>query len=105
MEAIQSVGGQAIVTADHGNADKMMEADGSPFTAHTTNPVPFIVVKEGDFKLAEGGILADVAPTLLDMMGIESPPRWKARALSSSRKTVKGAGLFFAIGLDNLALQ
>ncbi|HOK81757.1 MAG TPA: 2,3-bisphosphoglycerate-independent phosphoglycerate mutase [Clostridia bacterium] len=81
IEAIQSVGGQAIVTADHGNADKMMEADGSPFTAHTTNPVPFIVVKEGDFKLAEGGILADVAPTLLDMMGIEKPAEMEGKSL------------------------
>lgn len=73
VTAILEEGGEAIVTADHGNADKMIADDGSPFTAHTTNPVPFIVVRDGDFELKEGGILADVAPTLLKMMDVAIP--------------------------------
>lgn len=73
VTAILSEGGEVIVTADHGNADKMIADDGSPFTAHTTNPVPFIVVRDGDFELKEGGILADVAPTLLKMMDVAIP--------------------------------
>ncbi|MDD3946274.1 MAG: 2,3-bisphosphoglycerate-independent phosphoglycerate mutase [Clostridia bacterium] len=81
IEAILSIGGSAIVTADHGNADKMYDCNGCPFTAHTTNPVPFVVVKDGDFTLAEGGKLADVAPTLLDMMGISQPVEMEGRSL------------------------
>lgn len=81
VDAILSVGGQAIVTADHGNADKMFEHDGTPFTAHTTNPVPLIVVKDGDFALRDGGILADVAPTLLQMMGIAQPVEMTGKTL------------------------
>lgn len=81
VEAIQSVGGNAIVTSDHGNADKMHEDDGSPFTAHTTNPVPFIVIKDGNFGLLEGGILADVAPTMLDIMGIVKPSEMTGHSL------------------------
>lgn len=73
VTAILEEGGEAIVTADHGNADKMIADDGTPFTAHTTNPVPFIVVRDGDFALKEGGILADVAPTLLKMMDVAIP--------------------------------
>lgn len=73
VTAILEEGGEAIVTADHGNADKMIADDGTPFTAHTTNPVPFIVVRDGDFKLLDGGILADVAPTLLKMMDVAIP--------------------------------
>lgn len=81
VEAIKAVGGNAIVTSDHGNADKMHEDDGSPFTAHTTNPVPFIVVKDGTFGLLEGGILADVAPTMLDIMGIAKPAEMTGHSL------------------------
>ena len=82
IDAILSVGGEAIVTADHGNADKMYE-DGStkPFTAHSTNPVPLVVVKDGQFELREGGVLADVAPTMLKMMGIEQPVEMTGKAL------------------------
>ncbi len=82
IEAILSVGGEAIVTADHGNADKMYE-DGStkPFTAHSTNPVPLVVVKDGQFDLREGGVLADVAPTMLKMMGIAQPVEMTGKAL------------------------
>lgn len=76
-------GGAAIVTADHGNADKMLAEDGSPFTAHTTNLVPFIVVGNGfeNAKLREGGILADVAPTLLDMMEVPVPAEMSGKSL------------------------
>jgi len=58
----------------------MLEADGSPFTAHTTNPVPFIVVGE-DCKLREGGVLADIAPTILQVMGLEQPAEMTGKSL------------------------
>jgi 2,3-bisphosphoglycerate-independent phosphoglycerate mutase len=70
--AIADMGGVSLITADHGNADKMMESDGSPFTAHTTNVVPFIVVGY-DCKLRDTGKLADIAPTMLEIMGVEVP--------------------------------
>ncbi|MBR1824056.1 MAG: 2,3-bisphosphoglycerate-independent phosphoglycerate mutase [Ruminococcus sp.] len=80
VDAILAKGGAALITADHGNADKMMEPDGSPFTAHTTNPVPLIAVGvEG--KLAEGGVLADLAPTMLDIMGVEQPAEMTGKSL------------------------
>lgn len=72
VEAIKKMGGVALITADHGNADKMVDADGSPFTAHTTNPVPFCVVGY-DCQLRDGGRLADIAPTMLQIMGLEQP--------------------------------
>ncbi len=83
VDKILSLGGNAIITADHGNADKMLESDGSPFTAHTTNKVPLIVVgKEFEGrKLREGGILADIAPTLLDMMGEKVPSEMTGKSL------------------------
>ena len=83
VDKILSKGGSAIITADHGNADKMEEADGSPFTAHTTNKVPFIVVGEEfkNKKLRDGGILADVAPTLLDMMDVKVPEEMTGKTL------------------------
>ena len=72
VDAILEMGGVAMITADHGNADKMFEEDGSPFTAHTTNPVPFCVVNY-DCKLREGGRLADIAPTMLKVLGLPQP--------------------------------
>ena len=80
IDAILSVGGQALITADHGNADKMADIDGKPFTAHTTAPVPLILVGSNK-KLADGGILADIAPTMLDMMGIEKPVEMTGKSL------------------------
>ena len=72
VEAALKMGGAAIITADHGNADKMSESDGTPFTAHTTNPVPFCVVGY-PCELREGGRLCDISPTMLKMMGIPQP--------------------------------
>jgi 2,3-bisphosphoglycerate-independent phosphoglycerate mutase len=82
VNAIRARGGVALITADHGNAEKMVDADGStPFTAHTLDPVPLIVVAFGVSGLADGGILADVAPTLLDLIGIPIPSEWTGRSL------------------------
>jgi 2,3-bisphosphoglycerate-independent phosphoglycerate mutase len=79
--AVQGSGGVCIVTSDHGNADNMLEPDGSPNTAHSTNPVPLIVTREG-LRLRDGGILADVAPTVLELLGIEQPPEMTGRSLT-----------------------
>ena len=80
LAAVHGLGGACIVTADHGNAEHMIEPDGSPNTAHTTNPVPFIVTVPG-LGLASGGILADVAPTALAMLGVEQPKEMTGRSL------------------------
>jgi 2,3-bisphosphoglycerate-independent phosphoglycerate mutase len=72
VDLITQKGGHAIITADHGNADEVVTLEGNPMTAHTTNPVPVIVTKEGD-ELREDGILADLAPTMLDLLGVEKP--------------------------------
>jgi 2,3-bisphosphoglycerate-independent phosphoglycerate mutase len=80
--AILKNGGKAIITADHGNAEKMYEADGSPYTAHTvSNPVPFIVVGCGKIGLRSDGNLSDIAPTMLDMMGIEQPEEMTGKSM------------------------
>ena len=73
MEATLKMGGVMFLTADHGNAEKMMNPDGSPFTAHSTNKVPFAVIGAGDVKLREGGCLADIAPTMLPFIGLPVP--------------------------------
>lgn len=70
IDAIHAKGGSAIVTADHGNADEVITTDGMPMTAHTTNPVPVIITKP-DLILREGGILADLAPTMLKLLELE----------------------------------
>jgi 2,3-bisphosphoglycerate-independent phosphoglycerate mutase len=67
VEAVHESGGACVITADHGNADNMLEPDGSPNTAHSMNPVPLIVTADVG-ELREGGILADVAPTVLELM-------------------------------------
>ena len=80
VDATLAMGGAVIITADHGNADKMYEDDGSPFTAHTTNLVPFVVVGY-DCKLREGGVLADIAPTILKIAGIEQPSQMTGKSI------------------------
>jgi 2,3-bisphosphoglycerate-independent phosphoglycerate mutase len=72
IEAVSARGGVCLVTADHGNAETMLNPDGSPHTAHTTNPVPLIVTDHG-VRLREGGRLADIAPTALDLLGVPAP--------------------------------
>ena len=83
VDKILSMGGSAIITADHGNADKMIDENGKPFTAHTTNLVPLIVAGEKfkGKKLRDGGKLCDIAPTLLDMMGIDKPKEMSGNSL------------------------
>jgi len=80
-EAVLAKGGKVIITADHGNADKMLEEDGTPFTAHTTFPVPFIVLGQGDCKLRETGVLADIAPTMLQMMNLPQPSEMSGQSM------------------------
>jgi len=72
VEAILEAGGVALITADHGNADVVRNPDDTPNTAHTTNPVPFIVTRKGA-ELRDGGILADIAPTMLQLLGVQQP--------------------------------
>ena len=81
VEAVQATGGVCVVTADHGNADHMLEPDGSPNTAHSRNPVPLIVTQPG-LALRDGGILADVAPTVLDLLGLDQPEAMTGRPLA-----------------------
>ena len=70
--AVKEMGGCILLTADHGNADRMVDTDGTPFTAHTTNPVPFCVINH-PCQLREGGRLADIAPTMLKVLGLPQP--------------------------------
>ena len=79
VDATLKMGGCAMITADHGNADQMVEADGSPMTAHTTNPVPFILCGAGN-ELRHGR-LADIAPTILDVMGLACPQEMDGKTL------------------------
>ena len=80
VDKILEKGGEAIITADHGNSDEVITPDGSPMTAHTTNPVPVIVTRAG-VELRDGGILADLAPTLLDMLQVEKPEEMTGTSL------------------------
>ena len=80
VDKIIEKGGAAIITADHGNADEVVTLEGKPMTAHTTNPVPAIVTKKG-IELRHDGILADLSPTLLDLLGIEKPVEMTGRSL------------------------
>ena len=79
--ATKEMGGCMFLTADHGNADKMRNEDGSPFTAHTTNPVPFLAAGVGDVTLREGGCLADIAPTMLPYIGLPVPAEMTGKSL------------------------
>lgn len=80
VSAVHSGGGVCVITADHGNADNMLEPDGSPNTAHSLNPVPLIVTT-ANVQLRDGGILADVAPTVLQLLGIDQPAAMTGRSL------------------------
>lgn len=81
LDAITATGGAALVTADHGNAERMLDEEGKPHTAHTTYPVHLILVGAQDGTTLRDGILADVAPTVLDLMGIPQPPEMTGRSL------------------------
>jgi 2,3-bisphosphoglycerate-independent phosphoglycerate mutase len=81
VSAVHEAGGVCVVTADHGNADHMLEPDGSPNTAHSMNPVPLIVTSPGVRLRQREGILADVAPTLLEALGIEQPRQMSGHSL------------------------
>jgi 2,3-bisphosphoglycerate-independent phosphoglycerate mutase len=80
VAAVHALGGACLVTSDHGNAEQLVQADGSPHTAHTTNPVPLVVTVDGA-RLVEGGALADLVPTSLALLGIPSPPEMTGRNL------------------------
>ena len=79
-QAVESVNGTLMVIADHGNADKLLDEDGKPFSAHSTNPVPCIITKEG-LDLREGGNLGDVAPTLLKLMNLKQPVEMTGKSI------------------------
>ena len=83
VDALVKKGGKAIVTADHGNADKMVDEEGKPFTPHSTNPVPAIVIDPTcpKHELREGGRLCDLCPTMLKMMGMPQPKEMTGESL------------------------
>ena len=83
VDAIKEVNGQMFICADHGNAEQLIDyVHGGSFTAHTTNPVPFILVNYDEaYTLREGGCLADIAPTLIEMMGMEQPKEMTGKSL------------------------
>jgi 2,3-bisphosphoglycerate-independent phosphoglycerate mutase len=83
VSAIKSVDGQMFITADHGNAEQLIDAEtNAPFTAHTTNQVPFILVNaDPAYTLREGGCLADIVPTMIEMMGMEKPSEMTGNSL------------------------
>jgi 2,3-bisphosphoglycerate-independent phosphoglycerate mutase len=82
--AVHALGGACVVTSDHGNAEQLLQTDGSPHTAHTTNPVPLIVTLDGG-ELADGGALADLVPTCLSLLGISPPAQMSGRNLLNAR--------------------
>ncbi|HUX09790.1 MAG TPA: alkaline phosphatase family protein, partial [Terriglobia bacterium] len=90
-KAVRAKGGAMVVTADHGNAEMMVDpVTGGPHTAHTTNPVPLILIAEQvPPKLREGGSLSDISPTLLGIMGIPLPPEMTGRDLRNSETLSK----------------
>jgi 2,3-bisphosphoglycerate-independent phosphoglycerate mutase len=80
VAAVERVGGVSLITADHGNAETLLQPDGSPHTAHTTNPVPLIVTVPGA-RLREDGELSDLVPTCLDLLGLVQPPQMTGKTL------------------------
>ncbi len=85
VEAIEKVGGEALITADHGNSEKMADENGDVFTAHTINPVPLIYVGDRDITFREEGALCDLAPTLLELMNMEKPVEMTGYSLIERR--------------------
>ena len=86
VAAIEKCGAKMFLCADHGNADKMVDEEtNTPFTAHTTNPVPFVLYGYPEYKLAEGGRLADIAPTLLELLGLKIPEEMTGKSLLKRR--------------------
>ena len=81
VEAAKAHGYEVVIIADHGNAEKMKNPDGTPFTAHTTNVVPFVAIGCGDVKLREGGCLADIAPTMLPYIGLPVPAEMTGKSI------------------------
>ena len=82
VDAIKEVNGQMFICADHGNAEQLIDEEtGAPFTAHTTNQVPFILVNTEGYGLREGGCLADIAPTLIELMGMQQPEEMTGKSL------------------------
>ena len=79
-QAVVSIGGKMLILADHGNAEKLLDEEGTPFSAHTSNPVPCIITDK-NLKLREGGNLGDVAPTLLEMLNIKQPVEMTGKTL------------------------
>jgi 2,3-bisphosphoglycerate-independent phosphoglycerate mutase len=73
VEAILAKGGEVFLTADHGNAEKMFDDDGGPYTAHTNEPVPYIMISKQKYQGREGAALCDIAPTLLSLIGLDQP--------------------------------
>lgn len=84
VDATLAIGGCALITSDHGNADHMLTADGHPVTAHSTAPVPLILVGRRGYKLADGGSLCDIAPTILELMGLPIPVEMTGHSLLES---------------------
>jgi len=84
-DAVLSKGGQILLTADHGNAEEMLDKDGNIQTSHSLNPVPLVYISNSPKKLKEGGILADLAPTLLDIMGLEIPNEMTGHSLIANQ--------------------
>lgn len=80
VDKILELGGQAIITADHGNADEVLTIEGNPMTAHTTNPVP-VIITDDTVGVRSGGILADLAPTILDLLGVDKPKEMTGTSL------------------------
>jgi 2,3-bisphosphoglycerate-independent phosphoglycerate mutase len=85
VAAVEEQGGVSLITADHGNAEQMLAADGSPHTAHTSNPVP-LVISDRDVSLLEGGELSDLVPTTLALLGLAKPLHMTGRILSEARR-------------------
>ena len=82
VEAVKEVDGVMFICADHGNAEKLIDDNGEPYTAHTTNPVPFILVNYDEaYTLKENGKLCDIIPTLIDIMELEKPAEMTGESL------------------------